>query len=110
MPNYLRLFALPIRLAIMATLSAAVIAVWFPRQIGNSPLLYPLSREIAELGWLGALVLITAAAVASTLRLWQLHRWEQGVGRYCPRCSGMVIERMSRRRFYEECMHCGRRW
>lgn len=105
-----RLFSFPIRWALLAVAVLIVFGVWMPTWMQGSMFTAGLEPTIRQFGIVSAAVTAGISIVAGLHRYWQLRRWEQGAGRYCGRCAGMVVDRMSHRRLYQECIHCGRRF
>jgi hypothetical protein len=105
-----RLYSLPIRLALLALMALVVFGLWLPAVMRESVFLVGIGSTVRNFGAAVFVLLASASIMAGLYRHWLLHRWERGAGRYCSRCGGLVIDRSSRRRFYQECIHCGRRF
>jgi hypothetical protein len=104
-----RLFGFAITLAAAALASAIIFVWWLPAQLESSSILASLAVGIKGTGTLISIALGSSAMLVASYSLLRWHRWELGKGQRCSRCDGLVIDRMNRSRFFEECIHCGRR-
>lgn len=105
----LRLYAVPLLLAVAAVVALWVFGLVLPDIFAGSRFLAPLGRQFQGLALPACWVLTGAATLASAYQTFRLWRWNQGKGDFCGNCGGMVATRNGRRGRgpYVHCLACG---
>lgn len=105
----LRLYAIPLLLAVAAVVVLWVLGLVVPDLFAGSPYLAALGLKAQGLALPvsgGFVVAATLAGVWQTVRWW---RWNTGRADFCHNCGGMVQDRDGRRGRgpYVHCLACG---
>lgn len=105
----IKLFSLPATFVAAALASMLALSWWVPSQLGHVEIFASLAEASRRAAAPVVAACLLLAAMTTLRSLWRLYRWDAGRAPSCQRCGGLVVEKFSRRRIYQECLFCGRR-